>query len=413
MTREDLFYICRTIGNLAGIPLRIYENEQQILYHSLIRLPADPIRLYEDDIHKRKEHVCYYATPEFDYYGIVNGDYCQVVIGPTRQVDSDERELRHMAFELGLPIDEWNLFADAMKMIVRFPLDSLLQMLCTLNYMVNGEKLQLSDITIAGIPAMKVESPDEDGKKEAEEEPAARSQQGEVYTAYQIEQTLMHMVEEGDVTGFVRWSREAPAIRSGILSKNQLRHFRNLCIVSTTLACRAAIRGGLSERRAFLMADSYIQRCELLTDPSDISSLQYEMILDFTDHVRRIRVGRVQTALSLAVADYIEEHITDTITVEEVAAALYLSRSRLSARLKEETGMTLTQMIHSIKTEEAKRLLLYSHKSVNAISDYLGFSSQSHLNHVFKVQTGMTPAGFRRQRGMDSLASQEYRDGQP
>ena len=44
--------------------------------------------------------------------------------------------------------------------------------------------------------------------------------------------------------------------------------------------------------------------------------------------------------------------------------------------------MTLTDFILTKKSEEAARLLAYTDKSLIAISNYLGFSSQSHFASV-------------------------------
>ncbi|MBR0215617.1 MAG: helix-turn-helix transcriptional regulator [Clostridia bacterium] len=47
------------------------------------------------------------------------------------------------------------------------------------------------------------------------------------------------------------------------------------------------------------------------------------------------------------------------------------------------------------KSEEAARLLAFTDKSLISISDYLGFSSQSHFARVFKKYIGMTPSEYR------------------
>ncbi len=57
--------------------------------------------------------------------------------------------------------------------------------------------------------------------------------------------------------------------------------------------------------------------------------------------------------------------------------------------------MTLSDFILNEKTEEAKRLLRYSDKSVAAISAYLGFSSSGHFSRVFKKYAGITPNEYR------------------
>ena len=103
------------------------------------------------------------------------------------------------------------------------------------------------------------------------------------------------------------------------------------------------------------------------------------------------------TKLSLDVANYVRHHLSEPISVEKMAGELFLSRPYLSLRFKQETGQTLTDYILNEKTEEAKRLLRYSEKSLSAISVYLGFSSHGHFSRVFKKYTGLTPGEYREQ----------------
>ena len=120
---------------------------------------------------------------------------------------------------------------------------------------------------------------------------------------------------------------------------------------------RLADSGGMDVNDAFSLSDSYIQQCELLASPEKLVNLQYRMLLDYTNKVERLRLGKQPTRLS---------------------------RPYLSRRFKKETGESLTDFILKEKTEEAKRLLRYSGKSLTAIGNYLGFSSQSHFARVFK-----------------------------
>ena len=170
---------------------------------------------------------------------------------------------------------------------------------------------------------------------------------------------------------------------------------KNVFIVSATLASRAAVQGGLDTEDAFALSDAYIQQSELLKDPGQINNLQYAMIRDYTQRVAHVRIGKHPSQLTVQVANYVQKHLSDTITVADIADALYLSRSHLSARFKEETGMTLVEFIQKEKTEEAKHLLRYTNKSLTAISNYLGFSSQSHFSRVFKKYANCTPGDYR------------------
>ena len=68
----DLIYLCKTIGNLSGIPIRIYHDKKKTFYYSLVDLPKDPIIIYENEIFNITDHIGYFATKHFYYYGIVN-----------------------------------------------------------------------------------------------------------------------------------------------------------------------------------------------------------------------------------------------------------------------------------------------------------------------------------------------------
>ena len=69
-----------------------------------------------------------------------------------------------------------------------------------------------------------------------------------------------------------------------------------------------------------------------------------------------MRLGKQPSKLTIDVANYIQHHMSEPITVERIAEELFLNRSYLSRKFKEETGETLTDFILKEKAEEAKRL---------------------------------------------------------
>ena len=103
MYNLDLEYLGAIIGNLSGVPIRLYDGEELIFLHSLVSLPRDPVELYWDDIWHITEHVGYYVTRLFNYYGIVNFGTKKIIIGPTRQLGNTDQELRELAFKLDVP----------------------------------------------------------------------------------------------------------------------------------------------------------------------------------------------------------------------------------------------------------------------------------------------------------------------
>ncbi len=390
----DLPYLCTTIGNLSGVPVRIFEGEYLTFYYSQVYLPRDPMAVCRDQIFAVNDHVGYVTTPHFHYYGIVNSGQTKIVIGPTRQIAETDQELRELAFRADVTPDDTADFITGMKSIVRMPVENILQMLCTMNHVMNGEMLSLKDIAIYDADQEKLL--EDQGRQQAAQKLSAKADEAQsLHNTLDQEQTLLRMVRKGDTAALKEWIDHAPAIRGGVLAREQLRQRKNTFIVAVTLVSRAAIRGGMNVEDAFSHSDSYIQQCELLSSPGDILNLQYRMVLDYTERVERLRLGRQPSRLTIDVANYIQRHMSEPVTAEKIAENLFLNRSYLSRKFKEETGETLTDFILKEKTEEAKRLLRYSDKSLTAIGSYLGFSSASHFSRVFKAYAGSTPSEYR------------------
>lgn len=396
MEELDMNYLCSVMGSLSGVPIRLYDGEDLVFFYSTVHLPKDPIVVYKEKLWAIQSHVGYYATRHFNFYGIVNSGRKKLVIGPTRQTAASEAELRELAFRADVSPEDTEAFIAGMKSIVRMPVESILQMLCTINYVWNNEKLTLEDIAIT--------EPDRQGLKQLLETQRSAHQMDaissdvqanpNVHNSFDAEQQLLHMVHKGDCAAMKRWLSSAPAIRGGTLAAEQLRQIKNTFVVSVTLVSRAAIQGGMDVEDAFSLSDAFIQKAELLNTPNQLTNLQYHMVLEFTERVDRIRQGKQPTALVLSVRNYVQHHISEPIRVEEMAKALYISRSYLSAKFKKESGQSLTDFILREKAEEAKRLLRYSGKSSAAIGLYLGFSSPSHFLRVFKKYTGYTPGEY-------------------
>lgn len=398
MKNLDYNYLCTVIGNMSGIPIRLYKNNRQIFYHALVNLPKDPMTAFKKDILSIDTHVGYYITPYFHYYGIVSDGENKIIIGPSIQTSNNEQTLRELAFECDVSPDDAADFIIGMKSIVSMPLDSILQILCTMNYVMNEEKLGLGDIIIydAEQQDLKAKLEEERAKYNFDSDPAAIRDQQNVHNTLALEQTIVNFVRRGDTTALKKWISDAPAVRGGILASDQLRQIKNTFIVTATLISRGAIRGGMDIDDALSLSDAYIQKCELMNNIDRITNLQYHMVFDYAERVEKLRYGKQPSKLVQDVAKYIQRHLSEPITTDDIAKALFLSRSRLSVKFKEEANENLIDFILKEKIEEAKRLLRYTDKTSVAISAYLGFSSQSHFSRTFKKYTGSLPNEYRK-----------------
>lgn len=397
MENIDLNYICTTIGNLAGMPIRIFQNSAQIFYRSVVYLPKDPITAFRDEILAVDSHISYFVTPYFHYYGILNSGEYKIIIGPTFQVKQSDQTLRELAFLCDVTKDETKEFLDGMHSILPMPLDSILQILCVVNYIVNNEKLTINDIAIR-------EKEQEKLTMTAESERAIfqfdrdinTAELPELHNTLALEQTILNFIRQGDTLRLREWIKDIPAVHGGTLAFDQIRQLKNTFIITAALASRAAIRGGMDIDDAFTLSDAYIQKCELMNTIEQITNLQYHMIFEYTQRVEKLRLVKVPCKFIADITNYVHHHLSEPISTEEMAKALFMNRSWMAVKFKQETNMTLTDFILKEKTEEAKRLLRYTDKPITSISAYLGFSSQSHFSRTFKKYTGSLPNEYRK-----------------
>lgn len=401
MATIDYPYLCTAISRLSSVPVRIYEQGKRVIFHSVVPLSADPIRPHERRILEAENHLGYLITEDFDFYGVVHDKNLAIVIGPTRQIPRTSAELRRLAFDLDVPKEGVEQFVSSMGAIITLPLDFLLEILCMVNHIICGEKPQLNNLRVTDLEQTKL-------RRQAAEEQARQiyvedhgSDAVDAYSAYRVEQEMLSLVRGGDVGRLEDWIARVPPVKPGQIAPDTLRQEKNIFTVTTTLVSRAAIQGGMDVEDAMRLSDSYIKKCERLSSLDSIVNLRLGMVRNYTGQVALLNDCGARTELAQRVTTYIRHHLSDPFRTEDVAQALHLSRSHLSTRFKKEQGIDLTDYIQQVKVNEAKHLLRHTDRSLLTISNYLGFSSQSHFSRVFKAVTGAAPGDYRKQKEIE------------
>jgi len=96
------------------------------------------------------------------------------------------------------------------------------------------------------------------------------------------------------------------------------------------------------------------------------------------------------------ILDFVAQHYTKPIALEQIAAATDLSVFRVSHLVKQNTGKSVLQHIMQLRIQKARQLLERSSLSCSEIAYELGFCDQSYFIKHFKRLTGTTPRRYRR-----------------
>jgi AraC family transcriptional regulator len=94
-------------------------------------------------------------------------------------------------------------------------------------------------------------------------------------------------------------------------------------------------------------------------------------------------------------ADYVEAHLAEDLSLFTLAAEVGLSPSHLTRELRRVSGLAPHQYVLRRRAERARVLLDQRDHSVCAAALAAGFSSQAHLNFVFRRVFGLTPGAYR------------------
>ncbi|KGE02108.1 helix-turn-helix domain-containing protein [Rhizobium sp. YS-1r] len=105
--------------------------------------------------------------------------------------------------------------------------------------------------------------------------------------------------------------------------------------------------------------------------------------------------GDVNLARVEALKDLIGRHFRDQLPAEAYAKLLNLSPTHLNRVVREVTGMSVHDLIMARVVDEARRALVFTTASVQAIADGLGFSDAAYFSRCFRKRTGQTPRQYR------------------
>lgn len=141
------------------------------------------------------------------------------------------------------------------------------------------------------------------------------------------------------------------------------------------------------------------------TERSELSRNLDELFDVLEEYLRKI----VQKNLRLQEEDgrrpiriakqYIQNHYTEGITLEEVSAIAGFSASYFSGLLKKEMGIGFSEYLIRLRMEKAKELLKGTNINIKDICSQVGYSDLKHFNTVFKKYTGIKPGEYRKLYG--------------
>ncbi|WP_211749762.1 helix-turn-helix domain-containing protein [Paenibacillus sp. Marseille-Q4541] len=103
-------------------------------------------------------------------------------------------------------------------------------------------------------------------------------------------------------------------------------------------------------------------------------------------------------SLMIEVRTYIEENFPNAeLSLDFLSARFQMNAKYLSKMFKDEFGENFVDFLIGLRMNEAKRLLTETDKSMQAISQEVGYYNYNSFNRAFKNVVGISPRDFRKQ----------------
>jgi AraC family transcriptional regulator len=117
---------------------------------------------------------------------------------------------------------------------------------------------------------------------------------------------------------------------------------------------------------------------------------------NYRDLMNDVRLSSIIGDEELEIVNtFINDHLSEAITIEDIADKLNISKFHFLNEFKKFTGYTPYQHLLNMRIDAAKKLLLNREMKITSIAFELGFSDSSHFSRTFKKATGISPKSYR------------------
>ena len=150
-----------------------------------------------------------------------------------------------------------------------------------------------------------------------------------------------------------------------------------------------------------LHAYLYLQAVELASIIAKARRRQIQMDLEENQKVLPetiVKTGVHQKVHEVAM--YLQQHLSENVSLEELGQRFFMSRSYLTRSFRNVTGFSVIEYMNYIRIQRAQQLLKESERSITDIADHCGFGNITYFEKVFKQTTGQTPVQYRKSTGM-------------
>lgn len=213
---------------------------------------------------------------------------------------------------------------------------------------------------------------------------------------YALEKDILEAVYQGKTTQAIQRVHEMFLLAPGLrYASDDITDQIAGAAILRVLVRHAALRAGLMPAVIDSLSQEYARKMHRALDERQILGLIEQYIAAFCFAIRANHKNNYSGYVKRAV-QYIETHLSQTITVDALCRLSGISRKHFVRLFGKETGKTIKQYIAHSRCERAAELLKNSRLPVHEISGYVGYEDSNYFTKVFKSVMGASPQEYRK-----------------
>jgi AraC-like DNA-binding protein len=134
-------------------------------------------------------------------------------------------------------------------------------------------------------------------------------------------------------------------------------------------------------------------------NPLRLLSLTMSLCACIGDHIQKVSGHQNENQLLMAVrkmTGFIHHHFDHKITLDDIAAAGSICRSRCCELFNKFIGQSPNSYLVRYRIQKSSEMLLETNRSISEIALVCGFQSPSYFSYVFRKETGLKPQDYRK-----------------
>ena len=212
---------------------------------------------------------------------------------------------------------------------------------------------------------------------------------------YELEKELFAAIEEGNQEKtrerskeFALWMKSQSAEITGSIRLKTI----EFVLWAEHLAY---MQGGMMYR--FRARDGYWESLISFQTYDELTGWFVKKMEDASSHIAMKQQEKTNSVVEKA-KEYIVEHFSKDLSLEEMAKELGISPYYLSKLFKESEGVNYIDYVTGLRIKYAKEQLNNSDKSIKEICHESGYGDPNYFSRIFKKWTGVTPTEYREGR---------------